>query len=76
MPRSIDFMRKEIASVYGPYFVSDKGPRQIAAIYNNMRARGKFDKPKNPGEENGYYQMTLFDWLYSKGEKLELWETQ
>ena len=70
---SMDYMRKQVASVYGPFFVSDKPPRQIAAIYNNMKARGKFDKKEEEPEE--YYQMNIFDWLFEmKGEKV--WEVQ
>lgn len=71
---SMDFMRKEIARIYGPLFVSDMPPRQVAAIYNNMKARGKFDKKKKDEEEE-YHQMNIFDYLFElKGEKV--WETQ
>ena len=71
---SMDFMRKEVARIYGPLFVSGMPPRQVAAVYNNMKARGKFDEKK--GEEGPeYYQMNIFDWLFeTKGEKV--WEQQ
>lgn len=71
---SMTYMRKQIASVYGPLFVSDMPPRQVAAVYNNMKARGKFDEKKE-GSEPEYYQMNIFDWLFElKGEKI--WEQQ
>ena len=70
----VRFMRTEIARVYGPSFVAGKPPRQVVAIYNNMKSRGKFDE-KEPEEEQ-YHQMNIFDWFYMKGEHLELWETQ
>ncbi len=71
---SMDFMRKEIARIYGPLFVSDMPPRQVAAVYNNMKARGKFDKKKE-NEPEEYHQMNIFDWLFeTKGEKV--WEQQ
>lgn len=73
MRMSMDYMRQQIASVYGPLFVSDMPPRQVAAVYNNMKSRGKFDK--KPGEEPEFYQMNIFDWLFeTKGAKV--WETQ
>jgi hypothetical protein len=66
-------MRKEIARIYGPLFVSDMPPRQVAAVYKNMKARGKFDKKEKEPEE--YYQMNIFDWLFeTKGEKV--WEVK
>lgn len=65
----ISDMRTAIASIYGPLFVSDMPPRQIVAVYNNMKSRGKF----NP---NSCHQMTLEDWIHMKGEEPELWETQ
>lgn len=70
---SMAFMRKEIARIYGPLFVSDMPPRQVAAVYNNMKSRGKFyNKPK---EESEFYQMNIFDWLFeTKGAKV--WEQQ
>ena len=73
MRMSMDYMRQQIASVYGPFFVSDMPPRQVAAVYNNMKSRGKFDK--KPKEEPEFYQMNIFDWLFeTKGAKV--WETQ
>lgn len=69
---SMAFMKKEIARIYGPLFVSDMPPRQVAAVYKNMKARGKFDKKKK-GEEEEYHQMNIFDYLFElKGEKV--WE--
>ena len=74
MRMSMDYMRSEIARIYGPLFVSDMPPRQVAAVYNNMKARGKF-KPKEESDEPAYYQMNIFDWLFeTKGAKV--WETQ
>ena len=71
---SMAFMRKEIARIYGPLFVADMPPRQVAAVYNNMQARGKFDEKKK-GEEPEYYQMNIFDWLFeTKGARV--WETK
>lgn len=71
---SMDYMRQQIASVYGPLFVSDMPPRQVAAVYNNMKSRGKFEKRKDEEPEE-YYQMNIFDWLFEmKGEKV--WEMQ
>ena len=76
MSLSMDFMRKQVASVYGPLFVSDMPPRQVAAVYNNMKARGKFNKKKAKNEPE-YHQMNIFDYIYeTKGEEIELWETQ
>ena len=73
MSISMDYMRKQIASVYGPLFVSDMPPRQVAAVYNNMKARGKFKKKAK--NETSYHQMNIFDYLYeTKGEKIELWQ--
>lgn len=73
MARSMIFMKQQIASVYGPLFVSDMPPRQVAAIYNNMKARGKFDKKK--GKQEDYHQMNIFDYIFEqKGERIELWE--
>lgn len=73
MSTSMTYMKKQIASVYGPLFVSDMPPRQVAAVYNNMKARGKFDK-KQKGSEPEYHQMNIFDYLWeTKGEILE-WE--
>lgn len=73
MRMSMDYMRQQIASVYGPLFVSDMPPRQVAAVYNNMKSRGKFDK--KPKKESEFYQMNIFDWLFeTKGAKV--WETQ
>jgi hypothetical protein len=69
----MDYMRQQIASIYGPLFVSDMPPRQVAAVYNNMKSRGKFDKKSK--EEPEFYQMNIFDWLFeTKGAKV--WETQ
>ena len=70
----VRFMRTEIARIYGPSFIAGKPPRQIVAIYNNMKSRGKFEKGSEPVEE--YHQMNIFDWFYEKVEHLELWETQ
>lgn len=70
----VRFMRAEIARVYGPSFVAGKPPRQVVAIYNNMKSRGKFDKKGS--DDDIYHQMNIFDWFYEKGEHLELWETQ
>lgn len=71
MSESMTFMRKEVARIYGPLFVSDMPPRQVAAVYRSMKSRGKFNKDKEPE----YYQMNIFDWLFElKGEKV--WETQ
>lgn len=73
MKLTMSYMRKEIARIYGPLFVSDMPPRQVAAVYKNMKARGKFDKKVEEPEE--YYQMNIFDWLFeTKGEKI--WEMQ
>lgn len=72
MKMSMSYMRKEIARIYGPLFVSDMPPRQVAAVYNSMRARGKFEEKK--GEEE-YHQMNIFDYLFElKGAKV--WEMQ
>ena len=72
MSTSMAFMKQQIASVYGPLFVSDMPPRQVAAVYNNMKARGKFNKKK--GQEE-YHQMNIFDYIFeTKGEKIELWQ--
>lgn len=68
---SMDFMRKQIASIYGPLFVADMPPRQVAAVYNNMKSRGKFKEKEEPE----FYQMNIFDWLFeTKGAKV--WEVQ
>lgn len=73
MKMTMSYMRKEIARIYGPLFVSDMPPRQVAAVYKNMKARGKFDKKEEESEE--YYQMNIFDWLFeTKGEKV--WEVK
>ena len=56
---SMAFMRKEIARIYGPLFVSDMPPRQVAAVYKNMKARGKFETKKKDSEEPEYYQMNI-----------------
>ena len=62
---SMSFMRDEIARIYGPAFVSGMPPRQVAAVYTNMKSRGKFD----PEKDDGYRQMNLEDWvLMLKGE--------
>ena len=72
MKLTMSYMRKEIARIYGPLFVSDMPPRQVAAIYKNMKARGKFEEKKK-GEEEEYHQMNIFDYLFElKGEKV--WE--
>ena len=70
----VRFMRTEIARVYGPSFVAGKPPRQIVAIYNNMKSRGKFEEPEI--QNDIYHQMNIFDWFREKGEHLELWETK
>ena len=73
MRMSMSFMRKEVARIYGPVFVADMPPRQVAAVYNSMKSRGKFEKKGK--EEPEYYQMNIFDWLFeTKGEKV--WEQQ
>lgn len=73
MRLTMDFMRKEIARIYGPLFVSDMPPRQVAAVYKNMKTRGKFDEKKKGEEPEEYHQMNIFDWLFeTKGEKV--WE--
>lgn len=65
------FYRSEIARIYGIGFANGLPPRQLVAIYNSMKARGKFEK--KPGEE--FRQMTLEDWVTMKGEKIEWLET-
>ena len=71
MKLTMSYMRKEVARIYGPLFVSDMPPRQVAAVYKNMKARGKFEEKK--GEEEEYHQMNIFDYLFElKGEKV--WE--
>ena len=71
MRESMTFMRKEVARIYGPLFVSDMPPRQVAAVYRSMKARGKFKENR----EEEYYQMNIFDWLFeTKGSKV--WEVQ
>ena len=72
---SMDYMRQQIASVYGPLFVSDMPPRQVAAVYKNMKARGKFD-PVKESDEPAYRQMTIFDWICETKGEIELWETR
>ena len=53
--------------------VSDMPPRQVAAVYKSMKARGKFEKKGE--EEEEYHQMNIFDYLFElKGEKV--WEMQ
>ena len=74
MSESLAFMRKQVAAVYGPLFVSDKPPRQVAAIYKNMKSRGKFEKKKDSEPE--YYQMNIFDWLYETKGDIELCQTK
>ena len=73
MRMTMSYMRKEIAKIYGPLFVSDMPPRQVAAVYKSMKARGKFEKKGE--EEEEYHQMNIFDYLFElKGEKV--WEMQ
>lgn len=73
MKMTMSYMRKEIARIYGPLFVSDMPPRQVAAVYKSMKARGKFEKKGE--EEEEYHQMNIFDYLFElKGEKV--WEMQ
>jgi len=56
---SVKQIRSEIAEVYGMGFAAGLKPRQVFAVYNNMKKRGKFEE--EPVDE--YYQMNLFDWL-------------
>lgn len=56
---SVKQIRSEIAEVYGMSFAASLKPRQVFAVYNNMKKRGKFEE--KPDDE--YYQMNLFDWL-------------
>ena len=71
MKLTMSYMRSEIARIYGPLFVADMPPKQVAAVYKNMKARGKFE-PSKSGEP-AYYQMNIFDWLFEqKGAKI--WE--
>ena len=74
MSESMTFMRKEVARIYGPLFVSDMPPRQVAAVYRSMKSRGKFDKKKK--DEPEYYQMNIFDWLYETKGEIELCQTK
>ena len=69
----ITFMRGEICRIYGPGFANSLPPRQVVAVYNNMRARGKFETEKMPG--GNFRQMTLEDWVTMKGEEIEWLET-
>ena len=69
----ISEMRREICRVYGPGFANPLPPRQVVAVYNNMKSRGKFDKQKKPGGD--FRQMTLEDWVVMQGKEIELWET-
>lgn len=67
----ISEMRSEIRRVYGPGFANPLPPRQVVAVYNNMKSRGAFEK--KPGGD--FRQMTLEDWVLQQGKEIELWET-
>ena len=67
----IRYYRSEIARIYGIGFANSLPPRQLVAVYRNMKARGKFEK--KPGGE--FRQMTLEDWVEMKGEKIQWLET-
>ena len=66
----MSFMRSEIARIYGPSFIAGMPPRQVAAIYRNMKSRGKF----GPKQDDGYYQMNLADWALQLKGDVEFWE--
>lgn len=67
----ISEMRSEICRIYGPGFANPLPPRQVVAVYNNMKSRGAFEK--KPGGD--FRQMTLEDWVLQQGKEIELWET-
>ena len=67
----IRYYRSEIARIYGIGFANSLPPRQLVAVYRNMKARGKFEK--KPGGD--FRQMTLEDWILQQGKEIELWET-
>ena len=67
---NIKEIRAKIAEVYGIAFAAGLKPRQVFAVYNSMRSRGKFET-----QQSDYHQMNIFDWLYEleqkKGEHIE-----
>ena len=64
---SMEIMRRKVSTAYGDNWrwenrVAAMPDRQVAAIYNNMLARGIFDKrrkKKNNNEE--FHQMSIFE---------------
>ena len=67
---NIKDVRADIAAVYGVGFVAGKKPRQLFAIWNSMKGRGKFEE-----NESEYHQMNIFEWVKKleemKGEHID-----